>query len=97
MFNFLTCNNLSMYTSFSEATKITVGPSDVIVTVGENTVLKCSASYDPSFDITFIWSVDSYIINFATDYEHYEQLMVRKKGILTLSQIKMLYAEIYIL
>ncbi|KAK3544907.1 hypothetical protein QTP86_029244, partial [Hemibagrus guttatus] len=58
-----------------EATKITVGPLDVEVTVGENTILQCSASYDPSFDITFIWSMNSYIINFATDYEHYEQLM----------------------
>lgn len=44
--------------------------------VGKNTVLKCSASYDRSLDIIFIWSVDSYVINFATDFEHYEQLLV---------------------
>lgn len=72
--------NWPMYVHFSEATKITVAPSDVEVTVGENTILQCSASYDLSFDITFIWSVDSYIINFATDYEHYAQLMVRTKA-----------------
>lgn len=71
--------NWSMSFPFSEATKITLAPSDVEMTVGENTVLHCSASFDPSFDITFIWTVDSYIINFATDYEHYEQLMVRMK------------------
>lgn len=82
--------NWSVYVHFSEATKITVAPSDVEVTVSENTVLQCSASYDPSFDITFIWSVDSYIINFATDYEHYTQLMVRMKAFI---MITMLHAE----
>lgn len=74
-----------MLVPFLEATKITVAPSDAEVAVRENTILQCSASYDPSFDITFIWSVDSYIINFETDYEHYEQLMVRMKEILILS------------
>uniref|UniRef100_A0AAR2KT43 Contactin 1b n=1 Tax=Pygocentrus nattereri TaxID=42514 RepID=A0AAR2KT43_PYGNA len=53
--------------SITEATKITVPPSDVEVTVGETTVLQCSASYDPSLDITFIWTVDSYIINFGRE------------------------------
>lgn len=89
----ITLLNLSMYVPFSEATKITLAPLDVEVTVGENTVLQCSASYDPSFDITFIWSVDSYIINFATDYEHYEQLVVRMKEWKILSRIIMFQAE----
>lgn len=84
-----------MYFPFSEATKITVGPLDVEVVVGDNTILQCSASYDPTFDITFIWSMDTYIINFATDYEHYEQLMVRMKEILTLSWITVLYPKKY--
>lgn len=73
---------------FSEATKITLAPGDVEVTVGEDTLLQCSASYDPSFDITFIWSVDSYIINFDTDFENYEQLMVRMEGILPIMDHK---------
>lgn len=71
---------VSMYMSlFSEATKNTLAPLDVEVTVGESILLQCSASYDPSFDVTFLWSVNSYVINFATDFEHYEQLMVRIK------------------
>ncbi|KAL0196112.1 hypothetical protein M9458_009684, partial [Cirrhinus mrigala] len=57
------------------ATKITVAPSDTEMIVGDTTVLRCAASYDPSLDITFIWTVDSYIINFYTDFEHYELLM----------------------
>lgn len=62
--------------SVSEATEITVAPSDVEATVGETIVLQCSASYDTSLDITFIWTVDSYVINFDTDFDSYEQMMV---------------------
>uniref|UniRef100_A0AAR2K098 Contactin 1b n=1 Tax=Pygocentrus nattereri TaxID=42514 RepID=A0AAR2K098_PYGNA len=80
--------------SITEATKITVPPSDVEVTVGETTVLQCSASYDPSLDITFIWTVDSYIINFATDFDHYEQMM--NSGDLLIKNIQIAHAGEYI-
>uniref|UniRef100_A0AAR2KTB4 Contactin 1b n=1 Tax=Pygocentrus nattereri TaxID=42514 RepID=A0AAR2KTB4_PYGNA len=82
--------------SITEATKITVPPSDVEVTVGETTVLQCSASYDPSLDITFIWTVDSYIINFATDFDHYEQMMFKLYGDLLIKNIQIAHAGEYI-
>ncbi|XP_058272536.1 contactin 1b isoform X3 [Hemibagrus wyckioides] len=79
-----------------EATKITLGPLDVEVAVGDNTILQCSASYDPTFDITFIWSMDTYIINFATDYEHYEQLMDQESsGHLLIKNIQVGHAGHY--
>uniref|UniRef100_A0A8C1Q1M5 Contactin 1b n=1 Tax=Cyprinus carpio TaxID=7962 RepID=A0A8C1Q1M5_CYPCA len=46
--------------TITEATKITVAPSDTEAVVGDTTILQCSASFDPSLDITFIWTVDSY-------------------------------------
>ncbi|KAL7867498.1 hypothetical protein SRHO_G00088820 [Serrasalmus rhombeus] len=83
--------------TITEATKITVPPSDVEVTVGDTTVLQCSASYDPSLDITFIWTVDSYIINFATDFDHYEQMMGRENsGDLLIKNIQIAHAGEYI-
>uniref|UniRef100_A0AAR2INW6 Contactin 1b n=1 Tax=Pygocentrus nattereri TaxID=42514 RepID=A0AAR2INW6_PYGNA len=85
--------------SITEATKITVPPSDVEVTVGETTVLQCSASYDPSLDITFIWTVDSYIINFATDFDHYDitNFMGRENsGDLLIKNIQIAHAGEYI-
>lgn len=63
----------------SEATKITVAPSDSEAVVGDSIVLQCSASYDPSLDITFIWTIDSYVINFYTEWDHYELLRVTRE------------------
>lgn len=63
----------------SEATKITVAPSVSEAVVGDSIVLQCSASYDPSLDITFIWTVDSHTINFFTEWDHYELLRVTRE------------------
>uniref|UniRef100_A0A8C1ZUV9 Contactin 1b n=1 Tax=Cyprinus carpio TaxID=7962 RepID=A0A8C1ZUV9_CYPCA len=81
---------------FSEATKITEAPSDTEAVVGDTTILQCSASFDPSLDITFIWTVDSYVINFYTDFEHYELLMVsRDSGDLLIKNIQVRHAGHY--
>uniref|UniRef100_A0A8B9L3H4 Contactin 1b n=1 Tax=Astyanax mexicanus TaxID=7994 RepID=A0A8B9L3H4_ASTMX len=82
--------------SITEATKITEAPSDVEVTVGESTVLQCSASYDPSLDITFIWIVNSYIINFDIDFEHYELMLGEENsGNLLIKNIQVAHAGEY--
>ncbi|KAJ8374120.1 hypothetical protein SKAU_G00047000 [Synaphobranchus kaupii] len=67
--------NSSGVLTITEATKITVAPSDTEVTVGETTQMPCAASHDPSLDITFIWSVDSHIIDFDREEENYERVM----------------------
>uniref|UniRef100_A0A672SIN3 Contactin-1-like n=1 Tax=Sinocyclocheilus grahami TaxID=75366 RepID=A0A672SIN3_SINGR len=79
--------------TITEATKITVAPSDTGAVVGDTTILQCSASFDPSLDITFIWTVDSYVIHFYTDFEHYELLM--NSGDLLIKNIQVRHAGRY--
>uniref|UniRef100_A0A672K088 Contactin-1-like n=1 Tax=Sinocyclocheilus grahami TaxID=75366 RepID=A0A672K088_SINGR len=79
--------------TITEATKIIVAPSDTEAVVGDTTILQCSASYDPSLDITFIWTVDSYVINFYTDFEHYE--LLNNSGDLLIKNIQVRHAGHY--
>uniref|UniRef100_A0A8C1JBM3 Contactin 1b n=1 Tax=Cyprinus carpio TaxID=7962 RepID=A0A8C1JBM3_CYPCA len=82
--------------TITEATKITEAPSDTEAVVGDTTILQCSASFDPSLDITFIWTVDSYVINFYTDFEHYELLMGdENSGDLLIKNIQVRHAGHY--
>uniref|UniRef100_A0A671QIW4 Contactin 1b n=1 Tax=Sinocyclocheilus anshuiensis TaxID=1608454 RepID=A0A671QIW4_9TELE len=82
--------------TITEATKITVAPSDTEAVVGDTTILQCSASFDPSLDITFIWTVDSYVIHFYTDFEHYELLMgLENSGDLLIKNIQVRHAGCY--
>uniref|UniRef100_A0A674DWT0 Contactin 1b n=1 Tax=Salmo trutta TaxID=8032 RepID=A0A674DWT0_SALTR len=62
----------------TEATQITVAPEDTQVMVGEEVHLQCQASFDPSLDITFIWSLDFRVINFYLEWKHYERIMDRE-------------------
>ncbi|XP_036375794.1 contactin-1a-like [Megalops cyprinoides] len=66
--------------TITEATKITLAPSNADVTVGETASMQCAASHDPNLDITFIWSVDTYIIDFDRETEHYERVMTRESS-----------------
>lgn len=59
-----------------EATSITVAPEDSEVKVGDEVILRCSASFDPMLDIAFIWSIDFRVIDFDSEWEHYERVMV---------------------
>ncbi|XP_074488436.1 contactin-1a [Sebastes fasciatus] len=59
----------------TESTKITLPPSNADVKVGESTTMQCTASRDPSLDITFIWSVDGRIIDLDKESQHYERTL----------------------
>lgn len=61
--------------TYPEATTITVAPEDSEVQVGDEIVLSCSASYDPMLDITFIWAIDFRVIDFDTEWQHYERMV----------------------
>ncbi|KAG7456081.1 hypothetical protein MATL_G00247960 [Megalops atlanticus] len=63
--------------TITEATKITLAPSNADVTVGESARMQCAASHDSSLDITFIWSVDMRVIDFDHEKEHYQRVMSR--------------------
>ncbi|KAJ8382833.1 hypothetical protein SKAU_G00036110 [Synaphobranchus kaupii] len=58
--------------SVTEATKITLAPSNADVTVGEDARMQCAASHDPSLDINFIWSVNEHVVDFDRESEHYQ-------------------------
>ncbi|XP_023123676.2 contactin-1a isoform X2 [Amphiprion ocellaris] len=57
----------------TDSTKITLPPSNADVKVGENAWMECAASHDPSLDITFIWSLDSRVIDLHKESQHYER------------------------
>ncbi|XP_050956527.1 contactin-1a [Labeo rohita] len=61
--------------SVTDATKITLAPSNADVSVGERARMECAASHDPTLDLTFIWSLDANVIDFDRDREHYERKM----------------------
>lgn len=60
----------------SEATSLTEVPEDSEVKVGDEIVLKCSASFDSMLDIVFIWAIDFRVIDFNSEWQHYERIMV---------------------
>lgn len=66
----------SSATFSSEATSLTEVPEDSEVKVGDEIVLKCSASFDPMLDIVFIWAIDHRVIDFDSEWQHYERVMV---------------------
>lgn len=68
----------SSTTFSSEATSLTEVPEDSEVKVGDEIVLKCSASFDPMLDIVFIWAIDFRVIDFNSEWQHYERIMVGK-------------------
>ncbi|XP_041933918.1 neuronal cell adhesion molecule a isoform X7 [Alosa sapidissima] len=66
--------------TITDATKIIVAPSDVDIMVGDSTVLPCTASFDPMLDLTFIWTVDSILIDFDLMKKHFELLLDRENS-----------------
>lgn len=66
----------SSTTFSSDATSLTEVPEDSEVKVGDEIVLKCSASFDPMLDIVFIWTIDFRVIDFNAEWQHYERIMV---------------------
>ncbi|KAM4747400.1 contactin-1 [Rhinophrynus dorsalis] len=59
--------------SVTAATKITLAPSNADVTVGENATMQCHASHDPTLDLTFIWALNGFLIEFDQENSHYER------------------------
>ncbi|XP_073476030.1 contactin-1 [Aquarana catesbeiana] len=65
-------NNTGML-SVTAATKITLAPYNADVTVGENASMQCHASHDSALDLTFIWFLNGFVIEFDDDSNHYER------------------------
>lgn len=69
------CVQMSLSLS-SDATKITLAPSNADINAGKSSKMDCAASHDPTLDLTFIWSLDEHVIDFEREREHYEHKMV---------------------
>uniref|UniRef100_A0A4W5QUR0 Contactin 1 n=1 Tax=Hucho hucho TaxID=62062 RepID=A0A4W5QUR0_9TELE len=65
--------NSTGFLSITEATKITLAPSNADVTAGESASMQCAASHDLTLDITFVWTMDGRSIDFDRDGSHYER------------------------
>ncbi|CAH2278023.1 contactin-1 [Pelobates cultripes] len=65
--------NSTAILSVTAATKITLAPNNADVTVGENATMQCHASHDPTLDLTFIWSLNGFVIDFDKKDGHYEK------------------------
>ncbi|XP_010881894.1 contactin-1a isoform X2 [Esox lucius] len=65
--------NSTGYLSITEATKITLAPSNTDVKVGESTSMQCAASHDSTLDITFVWTLDGRAIDFDREGSHFER------------------------
>ncbi|EMP39011.1 Contactin-1 [Chelonia mydas] len=80
----------------TEATKITLAPTNVDVTVGENATMQCIASYDTTLDLTFIWSLNGYMIDFEKEHDHYERsVMIKANGELLIKNVQLQHAGRY--
>ena len=60
----------------ADATKITLAPSSADINSGDNLTLQCHASHDPTMDLTFIWTLDDFPIDFDKPGGHYRRASV---------------------
>lgn len=59
----------------TDPTRIILAPINADITVGENATMQCAASFDPSLDLTFVWSFNGYVIDFNKEITniHYQR------------------------
>ncbi|XP_062403149.1 contactin-1a isoform X2 [Sardina pilchardus] len=87
--------NSTGYLSITDATKITLAPTNADVTVGEAVRMQCAASYDSTLDITFIWSLDGRAIDFDRNREHYERVDGDSSGEMLIKSTQLKHAGRY--
>lgn len=66
--------------SVSDATKITLAPSNADINQGENVSLQCHASHDPTMDLSFTWTLNSVLLDLedsAGPYRRVEGVSMR--------------------
>ncbi|XP_062849034.1 contactin-1a [Trichomycterus rosablanca] len=65
----------------TEATKITLAPSNADVSMGEIARMQCAASHDLILDLTFIWSLNDQAIDIEEDGKYDQIVMDSQPGI----------------
>ncbi|KAI5608977.1 contactin-1a precursor, partial [Silurus asotus] len=85
--------------SVTDATKITLAPSNADVSVGENARMQCAASHDSSLDITFIWSLNGHPIDFDKEEGFFQHTIDSQAGVsnceLLIKKTQLRHAGIY--
>ncbi|XP_078273084.1 contactin-1-like isoform X2 [Rhinoraja longicauda] len=66
--------------SITEPTKMTLEPSNIDITMGENGTMECQAMYDPTLDLAFIWSTNGYPIDFDKERDYMEYRVLEGGG-----------------
>uniref|UniRef100_A0AAY4E8W2 Contactin 3b n=1 Tax=Denticeps clupeoides TaxID=299321 RepID=A0AAY4E8W2_9TELE len=61
-------------TASTKPTRITQGPGNMEIIVGESIVLPCQIACDPALDVSFSWSFNGQLIDFDRDRDHFERV-----------------------
>uniref|UniRef100_A0A672Z744 Contactin-3-like n=1 Tax=Sphaeramia orbicularis TaxID=375764 RepID=A0A672Z744_9TELE len=78
----------------TDPTRITQGPVDMEIIVGESIVLPCQVASDPVLDVSFSWAFNGQLI--AKDDGHFELVGGRTAGDLMIRNIQLYHAGKYI-
>ncbi|XP_046896581.1 contactin-3 [Hypomesus transpacificus] len=78
----------------TDPTRITQGPVDMEIMVGESLVLPCQVASDPVLDVTFSWAFNGQLI--AKGDRHFEPVGGRLSGDLMVRNIQLIHAGKYI-
>uniref|UniRef100_A0A3Q2Z503 Contactin-3-like n=1 Tax=Hippocampus comes TaxID=109280 RepID=A0A3Q2Z503_HIPCM len=78
----------------TDPTRITQGPLDMEIIVGESIVLPCQVSSDPVLDVSFSWAFNGQLI--ANDDGHFELVGGRTAGDLMIRNIQLNHTGKYI-
>ncbi|KAK6473999.1 contactin-3-like [Huso huso] len=80
----------------TDPTRITQGPSNMEIIVGESVVLPCQISCDPALDVSFTWSFNEQLIDFKKDGTHFEKVGGTVAGDLMIRNIQLNHAGKYV-
>lgn len=58
----------------TDATKITLAPSNADINQGENVTLQCHASHDAAMDLTFTWSLNGVLLDLENSAGPYHRV-----------------------
>lgn len=58
----------------SDATKITLAPSNADINQGENVSLQCHASHDPTMDLSFSWNLNGVVLDLEDSAGPYHRI-----------------------
>uniref|UniRef100_A0A3B3T7B9 Contactin 3b n=1 Tax=Paramormyrops kingsleyae TaxID=1676925 RepID=A0A3B3T7B9_9TELE len=77
----------------TEPTRITQGPTNMEIIVGESIVLPCQVTSDPALDVSFSWVFNGQLVDFQQDKTHFERIFA---GDLMIRNIQLGHAGKYI-